>query len=355
MRARRIQNDKSEDCAGERLQVLGDVVNMAHGGGGSAMRLLLDEVVFPSLGSDSEAGVEDAALLDLPAGKIAFSTDSYVVSPLFFPGGDIGKLAVCGTINDLSMRGAKPLWLSLGLIIEEGFSIGDLKKILTSVREIANETGVRIIAGDTKVVERGKADGIYINTSGVGTIQDDISVGITEAKKGDVLIVNGHIGDHGIAIITQREDFPFDLDVVSDCAPLSGLVELMLSSGEVHSLRDPTRGGLASALNEMAAASGCSIVVEERNIPVRDEVRGVCEALGLDPINVANEGKLVAAVSARDAEAIVSAMRKHRYGVHSCIIGEVVDGYPGDVSMVTRIGSRRLIRMPSGEQLPRIC
>ncbi len=332
-----------------------NLIKISHGGGGLIMHRLLNEEIIPVLSDRAQTVLEDAAVLDAPGAKLAFTTDSYVVNPLFFPGGDIGKLAICGTVNDLSMRGAKPLWISVGLIIEEGFSIADLRKILKSAKKAAEEAGVAIVAGDTKVVERGKADGLFINTSGVGVIREEPLISVAKAKPGDALIINGTIGDHGIAIVTYRETFPFKVSVESDCAPLSSLVETMLASGEVHALRDPTRGGLASALNEIADASKCSIEIWEESIPVRDEVRGICEVLGLDPLGVANEGKVLAAVKSEDAEEIVSKMRSQKYGSDSCVIGKVLEGPPGEVRLATSIGSRRILTMPSGEQLPRIC
>ena len=320
---------------------------------------LLEEVVFPALGENVLLEAEDAAALALPGGMpwscLAYTTDSFVVKPLFFPGGDIGKLAVCGTVNDLSMRGACPLYLTLGLILEEGLPFEVLGKVLHSVGRWAGEAGVRVVAGDTKVVERGAADGMYINTSGIGVIPAGREVSISGAVPGDALLVNGHIGDHETAALSRREGFDFHVDVASDCAPLNGLVEVMLAAGTVHALRDPTRGGLAASLKEMATASGVSLEVAERDVPVREEVRAFCEVLGLDPFLLANEGKLLAAVGLDDAEAVLEAMRAHPLGADAAIIGRVVEGRAGEVSLLTPLGSQRLLRMPSGEHFPRIC
>ena len=330
-------------------------ISIAHGGGGTRMRELLTETIFPLLGDDVLMDAEDAAVLVLPGDRVAFTTDSFVVKPLFFPGGDIGKLAVCGTVNDLAMRGARPLYLTLGLILEEGLSLSVLEEVMTSIARWAETAEVRVVAGDTKVVERGMADGMYINTSGIGVVEDGREVSIKGARPGDVLIVNGCIGDHGIAVLGEREGFSFGTELLSDCAPLSGLVQSMLEAGEVHSLRDPTRGGLAAALNEMAGASGCAFELVEEDVPVREEVRAVCEMLGLDPLYVANEGKLVAAVPGSDAEKVLAAVIEHPLGKDAVVIGRAAKGRKGQVSLLTPLGTHRLLRMPSGEQLPRIC
>ena len=330
-------------------------ISIAHGGGGTRMIELLRETIFPLLGEDVLLDAEDAAVLALPGGRVALTTDSFVVKPLFFPGGDIGKLAVCGTVNDLAMVGARPLYLTLGLILEEGLSFSVVEKVVSSVAYWAEKAHVRIVAGDTKVVERGMADGMYINTSGVGVPEERREVSIKGASPGDLLIVNGYVGDHGIAVLSKREGFSFEGELLSDCAPLYGLVRSMLEAGEVHSLRDPTRGGLAAALNEMASASGCAFEVVEGDVPVREEVRAVCEMLGLDPLYVANEGKLLAAVPENDAEKVLAAIKAHVLGKNAMLIGRVTEGRKGQVSIVTPLGTRRLLRMPSGEQLPRIC
>lgn len=331
-----------------------DFIMMAHGGGGTRMQDLLGEMIFPALGG-SLAAAEDAACLDLPEGRLAFTTDSFVVKPLFFSGGDIGKLAVCGTVNDLAMVGAKPYYLTLGLILEEGLAFDDLEKVVSSIARTASAAGVSVVAGDTKVVERGKADGLYVNTAGVGVVPDGATVSIAGARDGDLLIVNGFVGDHGIAVLKDRGAFAFDVELESDCAPLNGLVSEMLGAGAVHSLRDPTRGGLAAALKEMAAASGLAFEVDEEAVPVREQVRAVCEVLGLDPMYVANEGKLLAAVPAGGADDVLEAMRSHPLGRDSKVIGRAMSGRGGRVSLTGQLGSSRLLRMPSGEQLPRIC
>lgn len=333
----------------------GEVITMAHGGGGTRMLELLERTVFPALGEEALPAAEDAACLPAPRGMLAFTTDSFVVRPLFFSGGDIGKLAVCGTVNDLAMVGARPLYLTIGLILEEGFEISALERVLASVADTAAEAGARVVAGDTKVVERGKADGLFINTSGVGVIPDGVEVSIAGARQGDMLLLNGYIGDHGIAVLADRDEYSFSVDLSSDCAPLAGLVADMLAAGEVHSLRDPTRGGLGAVFKEMASSSGCAFEVTEERVPVREQVRGVCELLGLDPLYVANEGKLLAAVPESSAEAVLAAMRSHPLGADSASIGRVIEGKKGRVELVTALGSHRLLRMPSGEQLPRIC
>ncbi|MBC7247180.1 MAG: hydrogenase expression/formation protein HypE [Actinobacteria bacterium] len=336
-----------------------EIVTMAHGGGGSRMVELLEEVVFPALGESAAVDAEDAAALALPGDlegcRLAYTTDSFVVKPLFFPGGDIGKLAVCGTVNDLSMRGARPLFLTLGLILEEGLPFQVLVDVLASLRRWSEEAGVRIVAGDTKVVEKGAADGLYVNTSGVGVIPAGREVSIKGAKAGDLLLVSGCVGDHETAVLSCREGFDFQVEVESDCAPLNGLVEAMLEAGEVHALRDPTRGGLAASLKEMASASGVAMELREADIPVREGVRAFCEMLGLDPLLLANEGKLLASVPEESAPAVLEAMRSHPLGREAAVVGKALDGRGGEVSLLTPLGSHRLLRMPSGEHFPRIC
>ncbi len=358
------------------------VVTMAHGGGGSRMLELLEEVVFPAFGEPVLAQAEDAAALTLPGDRVAYTTDSFVVKPVFFPGGDIGKLAVCGTVNDLAMRGAQPLYLTMGLILEEGLPFEVLERVLASAVRWSQEAGVRVVAGDTKVVEKGAADSLYINTSGIGVIPAGREVSIRGAERGDVLLVNGLLGDHETAVLSGREGFDFQVDVASDCAPLSGLVEAMLEASEkragdgslgghgkgasprekppgpacaVHAMRDPTRGGLAASLKEMAIASGVALEVVEEDVPVRDGVRAFCELLGLDPLLLANEGKLLAAVAEDAALAVLAAMRAHPLGAEAAVIGRVAEGRAGEVSLLTPLGSHRILRMPSGEHFPRIC
>lgn len=332
-------------------------ITLAHGGGGTRMLELLTGTVFPVLDDPILFEAEDAAALDLPegAGKLALTTDCFVVKPAFFPGGDIGKLAVCGTVNDLAMRGARPLYLTLGLILEEGLPVQDLERVLSSAAHTAREAGVRIVCGDTKVVERGMADGIYVNTTGLGSIPAGREVSIAGTVPGDVLLINGFLGDHGMAVLSRREGFGLEMSLESDCAPLHGLAESMLAAGEVHSLRDPTRGGLAAACKEMAASSGCALRLEETALPVREEVRAACEMLGMDPLYLANEGKLLAAVAPECAGAVLEAMRGHPLGGESRVIGRAESGRVGEVSLLTPLGTHRLLRMPSGEQLPRIC
>jgi hydrogenase expression/formation protein HypE len=301
------------------------------------------------------AKLDDSAVFDLK-GRLAFTTDSYIVSPLFFPGGDIGKLAVCGTVNDLAMSGAKPLYLSLAFIIEEGFSQGELDQIVNSIQKTAKEARVEIVTGDTKVVPRGGADRLFINTAGVGIIAEGVDISGSNAKAGDMVILSGTIGDHGIAVISQREELSFATNLKSDCAPLGGLVADMLkASSNIHCLRDPTRGGLATSLNELAQQSGVSIRIEEEKIPLREEVLAACEMLGFDPIYVANEGKLVAIVPPGDADMILKAMRKNHYGQEAAIIGEVGADKPGRVVMKTLLGASRIVDMLTGDLLPRIC
>jgi hydrogenase expression/formation protein HypE len=306
-------------------------------------------------GSGGKLAHDDSAVF-AAGSRLAFTTDSYVVRPIFFPGGDIGRLAVCGTVNDLSMVGAKPLYLSLAFIIEEGLPFTDLERIVKSIRDTAGEAGVRIVTGDTKVVERGSADKIFINTAGVGEIPPGVNISGHNAKPGDAIILSGTIGDHGIAVLSQREGIAFGTSLTSDCAPLNRLVgDMMETSDNIHSLRDPTRGGLASTLNELAEQSGVNILIEESQIPVREEVKSACEMLGLDPLHIANEGKLVAVVDAADAGKIVEKMRRNRYGRDAVVIGKIQEGHPGRVTMRTRLGTSRLIDMLVGEPLPRIC
>lgn len=328
---------------------------LAHGSGGRLSHDLVKNSFLPALGNPILKALDDSAVLDL-SGRIAFTTDSYVVSPLFFPGGDIGRLAVCGTVNDLSMAGAEPLYLSLSLILEEGFPIKDLSAILASVREASQEAGVKVVTGDTKVVNRGGADGIFITTSGLGVVPSGINISGSNARVGDRIILSGSIGDHGIALLGCREGLRFESSLVSDCAPLNLMVKEMLEvSREIHCLRDPTRGGLAGSLKEFAEDSHVGIRIEEEEIPVRGQVRAACELMGFDPLHVANEGKLVAVVAPGDAEKVLHRMQRNRYGSRARIIGEVVAEHPGKVVMKTSIGTGRIVDMLTGELLPRIC
>ena len=332
-----------------------DRILLAHGSGGKLAHDLVKDTFLEALRNPVLARLDDAAVLDV-SGRLAFTTDSYVVTPIFFPGGDIGKLAVCGTVNDLAAAGARPLYLSLSFIIEEGFAQKDLNKVVFSVKEASDEAKVSIVTGDTKVVERGSVDKLYINTAGVGLIPDGIDISGSNAKPGDVVLLSGPIGDHGIAVLSQREGLRFSTQLESDCAPLNAMVaEMVVASSNIHCLRDPTRGGLATTLNEIARQSQVKIVIEEERIPVREEVLGACEMLGFDPLYVANEGKLVAVVAACDAKSVLSAMQKNRYGNGAAIIGEVVEGDPGRVVMRTHLGTSRIVDMLTGDLLPRIC
>jgi len=332
-----------------------DRILLAHGSGGKLSHDLVKNSLVRILDNPLLNKLDDSAIFELN-GRLAFTTDSYVVNPIFFPGGDIGKLAVCGTVNDLSMAGSVPMYLSLALIIEEGFGLNELKKIVVSIKEAADEAGVKVITGDTKVVNRGGADKLFINTSGVGLVPEGIEISSNSALIGDKLILSGPVGDHGIAILSQREGLKFESVLQSDCAPLNKLVSAMIEeSRDIHCLRDPTRGGLASALNEIAESSNVGIRIEEENVTISDPVRAACEFLGFDPLYVANEGKLIAVVASRDAEKIVTGMRRNRYGAQSKIIGEIVADHPGKVAMKTRLGTSRIIEMLTGELLPRIC
>lgn len=334
---------------------LTDKIILAHGAGGSLAHDLIEKSILRPLYNPLLAKLDDAAVFK-PEGKLAFTTDSYVVSPIFFPGGDIGKLAVCGTINDLSMCGAKPLYLSLALIIEEGLPLEELNTVVASVRRTALEANVEIITGDTKVVNHGSADKLFINTAGIGVVPGDIDISGSNARPGDKIIVSGTVGDHGIAVLSKREGLSFSTELESDCAPLNGLVADMLAvSRRIHCMRDPTRGGLATTLNELAKQSAVSIRIEEDKIPVRDEVFGTCEMLGLDPLYVANEGKLIAIVPPEDTEKVLAAMRQAKYGKNAAVIGEVKAEHPGRVTMKTVIGSSRIVDMLTGDPLPRIC
>jgi len=328
---------------------------LAHGSGGRLAHDLIEKVLVKPLSNPLLDRLDDSAVFSC-SGRLAFTTDSYVVNPIFFPGGDIGRLAVCGTVNDLSMVGAKPLYLSLAFIIEEGLALDELERVLLSVQAAAQEAEVQIVTGDTKVVNKGSADRLFINTSGVGVVPEGMDISGSNAQPGDKLILSGTIGDHGIAVLSQREGLGFTTKLESDCAPLNGLVvEMMAASKRIHAMRDPTRGGLATTLNELAAQSKVGIKIEEEKVPVRDEVRGACEMLGIDPLYVANEGKLVAIVHPEDAEAVLRTMRQHRYGKNAAIIGEVRADHPGRVVMKTTLGASRIVDMLVGDPLPRIC
>jgi hydrogenase expression/formation protein HypE len=342
-----------------------DVILLAHGSGGKLSHDLVQHLFVQHFDNPTLLRLDDSAVLDLASTqdslssvRLALSTDSYVVSPLFFPGGDIGKLAVCGTVNDLSMSGARPLWLSAGFIIEEGLPLDELRQVVSSMAATATRAGVQIVAGDTKVVDRGSADRLFINTAGVGLVPPGIEISGDRAQPGDVVLLSGSIGDHGMTIMTQREGLKFDSPLESDCAPLNDLVAVLLDAvprGAIHCLRDPTRGGLATTLNELAAQSDTGIEVEETAVPIRDAVRGACELLGLDPLYVANEGKLVAIVDPGSAENALSALRAHENGREAAIIGRVTIEHHQRVVLRTAFGARRIMDMLVGEQLPRIC
>jgi hydrogenase expression/formation protein HypE len=332
-------------------------ISLAHGSGGRASHELIEKLFVASFGSKALAAMEDSAVIRTGSETIAFSTDSYVVDPIFFPGGNIGSLAVHGTVNDLAMRGAKPLYLSVGLIIEEGFAFRDLEIIVRSLKEGADKAGVEIVAGDTKVVQSGKADKIFINTTGIGALDKGVDISAGNGRPGDVVLISGTMADHGATILCQREGLRIQGEFRSDSAPLNHMVEAMIREGgnSIHVLRDPTRGGVGTTLNELAMSSGVGIRLREKVLPVRDDVRGACELLGLDPIYLANEGKLLAFVEPEAAERVLDVMRKMEYGENSCIIGEVVAEHPGQVVLETIIGSARIVDMLHGEPLPRIC
>jgi hydrogenase expression/formation protein HypE len=328
---------------------------LAHGSGGKLSHDLVRKHIISRITNPLLDRLDDSAVLD-SEGRLAFTTDSYVVSPIIFPGGDIGRLAVCGTVNDLSMAGAKPLYLSLSFIIEEGLAVNELEEIVRSIAETAAEAEIKIVTGDTKVVNRGDADRLFINTSGIGRIPNGIDISGANAKPGDKVILSGTIGDHGIAIMSKREGLNFSTTLESDCAPLNHLVADMLEESTlINCLRDPTRGGLATTLNEIAGQSSVGMELEERSIPVRDEVRGACELLGLDPLYVANEGKLVAIVDEKAAEPVLAKMKQNIYGKDAVIIGRVTGEHRGRVVLKTPYGSSRILDMLSGELLPRIC
>lgn len=336
-------------------------INLAHGGGGKAMRDLIDDVFVSAFDNPDLAPLEDQARFDMSAlaslgDRLAFTTDSYVIDPLEFPGGDIGKLAICGTVNDLAVGGAKPLYLSCSVIIEEGLSVDTLRCIATSMANTAKEAGVTIVTGDTKVVQRGACDKLFINTAGIGVIRENLRLGADRARPGDVILVNGVLGDHGAAILNARGDMALSSPIESDCAALHGLIDALLENAPMtRFMRDATRGGLATVLNEIAIASNAGIEVDEGATPIREEVKGFCEILGLDPLYLANEGKIVCVVREGDAEAALKAMQAHPQGRDAKIIGRVTDNRPGRVVMQTLFGGKRIVDMLVGEQLPRIC
>ncbi len=329
---------------------------MGHGGGGKLSAELIEHLFLPAFKNDHLANLGDSAVLSIGDQRLAFSTDSFVVRPLFFPGGSIGDLAVNGTVNDLAMSGARPLFLSAGFIVEEGFSMESLAAIANSMSQAADRAGVKVVTGDTKVVEKGHGDGCYINTSGIGVVPNELRIAPDRAQPGDAVILSGTIGDHGMAIMSVREGLEFDAEITSDSAPLHGLVEQMLMvCRNIRTLRDPTRGGVASSLNEIAAASNVGIMIDESLVPVGPAVQSACEILGLDPLFVANEGKLLAIVPSDAAEATVATMHRHAYGHNARIIGSITGDHPRMVIARTAIGATRVVTMQIGEQLPRIC
>lgn len=336
-------------------------VSMAHGGGGKAMKDLIDDVFVSAFDNGLLAPLEDQARIDLPAlatlgNRLAFTTDSFVVDPLFFPGGDIGKLAVCGTVNDLAVGGAKPLFLSCAAIIEEGVEIDVLRRVARSMAETAREAGVQFVTGDTKVVQKGACDKLFLTTTGIGVIQPEYAMSVDRCRVGDIIIVNGVLGDHGAAILGARGDMALDSPIESDCAPLNGLIAALLAAApSTRTIRDATRGGIATVLNEFAQGSQTAIEIDENTTPIRAEVKGFCEILGLDPLYLANEGKIVAVVPQSEADQALRAMRAHPYGTGAVAIGQVCTGMPGRVTMKTVFGGTRIVDMLVGEQLPRIC
>lgn len=331
-------------------------VDMTHGSGGRAMAQMVEELFLDAFDNEFLRQLNDQASFSVPAGRMVMATDSHVVTPLFFPGGDIGSLAVHGTINDVAMSGAKPLYLSAGFILEEGFPLADLKRIVDSMAAAAREAGVPIVTGDTKVVERGKADGVFINTTGIGIVPEGIHISGERAQPGDRILLSGFMGDHGVAVMSQRENLKFSSAILSDTAALHELVAAMVKEVPgIHCLRDPTRGGVATTLNELARQSGVGMLIQEKSLPVREAVSATCEYLGLDPLYVANEGKLVAICSAQDAPLLLESMKNHPLGRDAAIIGEVVEDSHNFVQMETSFGGKRIVDWLSGEQLPRIC
>jgi len=327
-----------------------------HGSGGKISHSLISDIVLPIFDNPVLSQLDDGAILNIEGRRFAFSTDTFTVDPIFFPGANIGHLAINGTVNDIAMCGAIPLFLSAGLVIEEGFPMADLEEILKGMNTCAREAEVEVVTGDTKVVPKGAADKIFINTSGIGLIPEDVDIASQNARAGDKIILSGSIAEHGITILTRREGTTFESSIRSDTAPLNLMVKRMLSvSRDIHVLRDPTRGGVGTALNEIALSSGVGVVIYEERIPVKGEVVAICELMGFDPLYVANEGKLLAFVGPNKAEEMLAVIREDRYGRDACLIGEVVSDNPGMVHMKTRIGGTRIIDMLTGEQLPRIC
>ncbi len=339
-----------------RLNIRNNVIDMTHGSGGRAMAQLIEELFVKHLDNDLLRQANDQAAFNVPGGRMVMSTDGHVISPLFFPGGDIGSLSVHGTINDVAMSGARPLYLSAGFILEEGFPLSELEKIVASMAEASATAGVPVVTGDTKVVEKGKGDGIFITTTGVGMVPEGVQISGNRALPGDAILISGTIGDHGVAIMSSRENLEFETSIQSDSAALHTLVADMVTAvPDIHCLRDPTRGGLATTLNELAQQSSVGMILDENRIPVNPSVTAACELLGLDPLYVANEGKLVCICAREHSQSLLSIMQAHPLGHNAAVIGEVTDDPNGFVQMQTRFGGSRIVDWLSGEQLPRIC
>lgn len=335
---------------------MSEIITMAHGSGGKFTNKLIKEIFMKHFNSDILQKAEDAAQFTSPGSKLAFTTDSFVISPIFFRGGNIGKLSVCGTVNDLAAAGAIPKYLSCGFIIEEGFRLDELDAVAESMGNTAKECAIQIVAGDTKVVQKGAADRLFINTSGIGFIPEGINISASNAKEGDKIIVTGGIAEHGCSIFLERNLTGIQSSIISDCAPLSGMIQEILYTGtDIHVMRDPTRGGLAAALNEIAIQSRTGIRLIETEIPVKDEVRGICELVGLDYLYMANEGKMIIIAPEKSIKTILDTLKRHNYGRDACVIGEVTNKYCGHVVLETIAGGGRIIDMPAGDQLPRIC
>ncbi len=332
-----------------------DMVVLGHGSGGTLSRDLLNRLFLPELEKAAPRALDDSAVVTIDGQRYAITTDSHVVSPLFFPGGDIGRLAICGTVNDLAMIGAQPVALTCGFVLEEGLSFEVLQSVVASMKEAAQEAGIYIAAGDTKVVQKGSADKLFINTSGIGKIVDGLNISGVNAKDGDVIIISGTIGDHGIAVLSAREGLGFETTLESDVAPLNHLVQAMIRAGEIHVLRDPTRGGLATSLVEISEQSNVTIEINEQALPFKPAVKAACEMLGFDPFYIANEGKLVAFVKESDADNVLDVMKKTKYGQDAAILGKVIGTGKSQVRLKTAIGGTRLVDMLPGEMLPRIC
>jgi hydrogenase expression/formation protein HypE len=338
------------------LNIKSGVVDMTHGSGGRAMAQLIEELFVKHLDNDLLRQGNDQAAFDVPVGRMVMSTDGHVISPLFFPGGDIGSLSIHGTVNDVAMSGARPLYLSAAFILEEGFPLADLEQIIISMAQAANSAGVPVVTGDTKVVERGKGDGVFITTTGVGVIPEGVNISGDRAQPGDAILLNGTLGDHGVAIMSSRENLEFETSIESDSAALNTLVAGMVAAApDIRCLRDPTRGGLATTLNELARQSGVGIKLQESAIPIKPEVKAACELLGLDPLYVANEGKLICICPQEDAQQLLAAMQDHPLGKEASIIGEVIEDENSMVQLETSFGGSRIVDWLVGEQLPRIC